>query len=40
MRSVAMENSWAMRPYLQAVGAYQASLQKHPNPSPANITVF
>mgnify|MGYP001814149000 FL=1 len=40
MRNVAMENSWAMRPYLQNVGAYQATLKKHPNPPPANITVF
>ena len=40
MRNIAMENSWAMRPYLQTVGAYQATLKTHPNPPPANITVF
>ena len=40
MRNVMAENSWVMRPYLQTVGHYQASLKKHPNPPPANITVF
>jgi arylsulfatase len=40
MRNVAQENSWVMRPYLANVGAYVASLKDHPNPAPANITVF
>ena len=40
MRAVTMENSWVMRPYLQTIGEYQASLKKHPNPPPANVTVF
>ena len=40
MRNIMTENSWVTRPYLQAVGHYQASLKKHPNPPPANITVF
>ena len=38
MRNVVMENSWVMRPYLQTIGAYQATLKTHPNPPPANIT--
>jgi hypothetical protein len=29
-----------MRPYLQTVGEYQATLKKHPNPPAPNITVF
>ena len=40
MRNVMTENSWVMRPYLGTVGQYRASLKKHPNPPPANITVF
>ena len=40
MRNVASENSWVMRPYLGTIGHYQASLKKHPNPPPANITIF
>ncbi len=40
MRAVTMENSWVMRPYLQTIGEYEATLKKHPNPPPANITVF
>ena len=40
MRNVVAENSWVMRPYLQAVGAYAATLKKHPNPPPADITHF
>jgi len=33
MRNVMMENSWVMRPYLQTVGEYQASLTKAPQPT-------
>jgi arylsulfatase len=40
MRNVIVENSWVMRPYLQTVGSYMASLQTHPNPPAPNVTVF
>jgi arylsulfatase len=40
MRNVMTQNSWVMRPYLQTVGEYTATLKKHPNPPPANLTIF
>jgi hypothetical protein len=29
-----------MRPYLQTIGEYQATLKQHPIPPPANVTVI
>jgi arylsulfatase len=40
MRSLTMENTWVVRPYSQIVAEYMASLQDHPNPPAANVTVF
>ena len=39
-RNVVTENSWVMNPYLQAIGAYKATLKDHPNPPVANVTLF
>jgi arylsulfatase len=33
-------NSWLLTPFFQAVLPYKASLEKHPNPPVANLTVF
>ena len=40
MRVVSIENTWIMRPYLQAIGEYKASLVEHPNPPVPSFTEF
>ena len=40
MRNVAMENTWLVRPMTKIITEYMASLQDHPNPPAANITVW
>jgi len=40
MRSLAIEATWAMRPYAEAIRLYKASLTEHPNPSAPTFTHF
>lgn len=40
MRATSIENTWVMRPYLQAIGEYKASLVEHPNPQVPSFTEF
>lgn len=40
LRNRAMENTWVVRPCMQVIGQYLASLKDHPNPPAANMTVF
>jgi arylsulfatase len=40
MRAMTIENTWVIRPYSEIVAEYMASLEKHPNPPCANVTVF
>ena len=38
--NVGAENGWVIVPYLQLIGEYTRSLDKHPNPPAANLTNF
>jgi len=40
LRNIAMENTWVVRPYTKIIGEYYASLEDHPNPPAANMTIF
>ena len=40
MRPLTIENSWVIRPYSRIVAEYMASLEEHPNPPAANVTIF
>jgi hypothetical protein len=40
MRTSPLKTAGLVRPYMEAVGAYLASLRAHPNPPAANPTRF
>jgi len=40
MRPLTIENTWVIRPYSRIIAEYMASLEDHPNPPAANVTVF
>jgi arylsulfatase len=38
--NITATSGWVLRPYMELIGAYQQSLEQHPNPPAVNLTKF